>query len=327
MAPPERGRLLCTGDHGAYLAGEHTLSVQHPAFYPLLTDTVLAGPLFPMFALAMLVFPLLGVLNLSQAKRLSESVIVERQINTLIAASLITCLVVALSIVSSLQGFSIPVFWLSLLMVAALGILCYGVTRYSALLGHHVLRRDITYSAVSIALVVALYLGMFWWLEVSYEIPPGIVVFLIPLVILTHSLTEEARRVLERFIYDRRTRTLRARLRDLNRLAGEQADLGGLLSSSLVTISSSVRATYAVVLVFEDNLAHPVGTYHWHESKTPLPREEFLAEDMKHLSQGSLAAPFRDTTLLIPLYAADEQIGALLLGRPENGTIIPAKTC
>ncbi len=286
---------------------------------PLFTDTVLAGPLFPIFTLAMLIFPALTVLNQLHARRLSDSVIVKLQLDTLIAASLVAYLTVILSVVSTMRGFSIPVVWLSLLMVASVGIIGYGVTRYSALIGQRILRRDIVYSAVSIAMVVLIYMGMFWWLNVGYDLPPGIVVFLVPLLILTHSLTEEARRVLERFIYDRRTRTLRSRLRELNRLAGEQADLGGLLSSSLVTISASVRATFAVVLVFDDNLAHPVGAYHWHESKAPLSRMDFLAEEVKHLSQGSLPEPFRDATLLIPLYTAEEQFGALLLGRPENG--------
>ena len=160
---------------------------------------------------------------------------------------------------------------------------------------------------------------MFLWLNVNYNIPAGIVVFLIPLVILSHSVIEEVRRILEYFIYDRRTRALRANLRELTRLAGEQADLDGILSSSLETICSSVRATSAVVLVFEKDLAHPAGSYRWHDSKTPTSRNDFLADDVKQINYGSLLTPFSEITLLIPLYVAEEQMGALLLGRPENG--------
>jgi len=96
-------------------------------------------------------------------------------------------------------------------------------------------------------------------------VPVGIVVFLIPLVIVSHSLTEEGRKVLERLIYDRRTRTLRASLRQLSKLAVEQADLNVVLSRSLEAICHPVLATYGVILVFEGESACPAGSYRWHK--------------------------------------------------------------
>jgi hypothetical protein len=212
-----------------------------------------------------------------------------------------------------------PVFWVSSVLVMAVGFFGMGVMRYSAILGQRILRRDLTYSAVATGLVVLIYLGMFAWLITTYNMPPGIVVFLIPLVILSHSVTEEVRQVLERLVYDQRTRVLRNSLRDLSRLAVEQSDLRSVLSRSLETICYTVRATYGVILIFDQEEACPTGSYRWHDGKLTLLRKDFEADDALHVQPGSLPEPFLETTLLIPLYASQEQIGALLLGRPENG--------
>jgi hypothetical protein len=99
----------------------------------------------------------------------------------------------------------------------------------------------------------------------------------------------------------------------------EQADLGNLLSRSLETICYPVRATYGIILIFDQENACPSGSFRWHDGKQQLLRKDFEADDSKHIEPGSLPEPFIETTLLLPLYASHEQIGALLLGRPENG--------
>jgi hypothetical protein len=80
-----------------------------------------------------------------------------------------------------------------------------------------------------------------------------------------------------------------------------------------------VLATYAVVLIFDGDNASPAGAYRWQDDKTQFSRKDFEADAVKHIYPGTLAEPFLETTLLIPLYVSLNQIGALLLGRPENG--------
>jgi hypothetical protein len=286
---------------------------------PLLVDTQRFNSIYSAYAFSFLLLAGLSVYNLIEAKRLSTSFMAKKQINMLIAASLMTSLATLLSIIGAIPGASIPVFWVSSLLVLAVGFFGFGVTRYSAILGQRILRRDLAYSAIATGLVVLLYLAMFAWLITAYNMDRGIVVFLIPLVIVSHSVTEEMRRVLERLIYDRRTRALRSSLRELNRLAVEHSDLGAVLSRSLETICYTVRATYGVILVFENENACPTGSYRWHDGKQPLLRKDFEADDVRHISPGKFPEPFLETTLLIPLFASLEQIGALLLGRPENG--------
>jgi hypothetical protein len=167
--------------------------------------------------------------------------------------------------------------------------------------------------------VILLYMAMYLWLRVTYDVPEGIVVFLIPLVILSHSMAEELRRVLEHLTYDQKMRSQRAGLRDLSRLAVEQNDLNDMISHSLKAICEPVRATYGVVLVFEGETATVSGSYHWEARAITMSKRGFLADDTSHLNPGSLPEPFFETTLLLPLYSGEVQIGALLLGRPENG--------
>ena len=286
---------------------------------PVLVDTLRFGLLYPFFAFFLILFSALSVINLIRAARRSASVIIKKQFNNLIVASLAASLAAAVSIAGSIPGSSIPAILVSLPLLVAVGFFGYGVARYSALMEHRILRRDIIYNAVATGLVILLYLGIFLWLRVTYDIPDGVIVFLIPLVILSHSVIEEVRRVLDRFIYDRRTRELRANLRKLTRLAGQQASLDEMLSQTLQAICLPVRATYGVVLVFENGVGQPVGAHRWHGEKIQLSSQEYLAEDVRHLNPGELPEPFLEATLLVPLYASEEQIGALILGRPENG--------
>jgi hypothetical protein len=286
---------------------------------PLLVDTQRFDTIYPLYAFCLLWFSSVSVFNLREARRISPSIIIRKQLNILFIASLLALLATILSILGAVPGVSIPVFWISSLLVITVCFLGFGVIRYSAILGQRILRRDLIYSAVSIGVVLLMYLSMFLWLIATYQVPIGIVVFVIPLVILTHSLTEELRKMVERFIYDKRTRVLRSSLRDLSRIAVEQADLSAVLSRSLEAMCYPVLATYAVILVFEGEDACPAGSYRWHDSKMIFNRKDFEADDVKHIYPGSIAEPFLEATLLIPLYISHEQIGTLLLGRPENG--------
>jgi hypothetical protein len=138
-------------------------------------------------------------------------------------------------------------------------------------------------------------------------------------VILSHSVMESVRQLVERFVYDQRTRALRSNLRKLSKLAVEQADLSTLLSRSLETICYPVMAIYGVILIFDGENACPSGSYRWHAGEMQFARKGFETDDVQHINPGTLPEPFIETTLLVPLYASQAQIGILLLGRPENG--------
>lgn len=284
-----------------------------------LIDTLRSGFLYPFFAILFILFSALSVSNLVEAAHQSSSIIHGRQIKILIIANLATTLGIAIFILGSLPGSSIPVILISLPLLLAVIFFGYGVARFSALMEHRVLRRNIIYNGMGTALVVLLYLGIFLWINATYDIPDGVVVFMIPLVILSHSAIEEVHLVLDHFVYDHRTRNLRANLRRLSRLAGEQASFDEMLSQALEAICKPVKATYGVVLLIEKDTAQLAGAFRWYDGGIRLSSQYFLVEDVYHPKPGSLPQPFIDATLLIPLYAAEDQIGVVVLGRPENG--------
>lgn len=286
---------------------------------PNLIDTLQFSLLYPFFAFFLILFSGLSIYNLIQAARLSPSPTLKKQVNFLVVASLTSTLAVIIAIIGTIPGSSTPVMLVSVPLLIAVCFFGYGVARYSALIEQRILRRDIIYNGLATSLVILLYLGMFLWLNATYDIPNGVIVFLIPLAILSHSVVEEVRLILDRLIYDRKTRDLRANLRRLSNLAGEQAGFDDMLSQTLKTICDPVIATYGVVLIIEKDIARSAGAFRWHDSGVQLDSQAFLAEDFHHIKLGSLPEPFIDATLLIPLYAAEEQVGALVLGRPENG--------
>jgi hypothetical protein len=286
---------------------------------PFLVDTLRFGFLYPFLAFFLILFSCLSVYNLVRAAQQSPTIILKKQIHILVVASLAATLATIIAIFGSIPGSSVPAFLISLPLLVAVCCFGFGIARYSTLMEQRVLRRDFIYNGTATSLVVLLYLGIFWWLNATYDIPDSVIVFLIPLVILSHSLIEEVRLVLDRLIYDRRTRDLRANIRKLGRLAGEQAGFSEMLSRTLETICNPVRATYGVVLTIENGTVQPAGAFHWHGGSNELSSQNFLAEDVCHLQPGSLPEPFIEATLLIPLYVAEDQVGTLVLGRPENG--------
>ena len=121
---------------------------------PLLVDHQKFNSMYTVYAFSFLILSGLSVFNLIEAKRLSTSFMAKKQINMLIAASLMISLATILSIIGALPRVSIPVFWVSGLLVIAVGFFGFGVMRYSAILGQRILRRDLTYSAIATGLVI-----------------------------------------------------------------------------------------------------------------------------------------------------------------------------
>ena len=97
-------------------------------------------------------------------------------------------------------------------------------------------------------------------------------------------------------------------------------DLGAKnLSMTLDSLSTSVRAVFGLILLFEDGSVRLAAAYRWHQNNLQLSPHDLAADDVLHLEPGQFSPPLTEAALLIPLYAATEQLGALILGRPVNG--------
>jgi uncharacterized membrane protein YhaH (DUF805 family) len=196
----------------------------------------------------------------------------------------------------------------------------YGVARYSALVEGRTIRRDFLYNLTLLGFVVTIYSFASLLLVRVYLAPAMILVFVPLLAVLTHSLLVSTHRLIDWFFYRRETRQLRTNLQQLIRLVGEGAALDESLDFVLTTLCASVRASYGLIFVFEESSLHLAAGYQWHAGEVSLKKEDLACDDLVYLASGRFSIPLEEATLLIPLYAETEQIGAIILGSPINSS-------
>lgn len=287
---------------------------------PLYLNSLRAGPLYSIFGIALIVLTSLSVVHLVRSASVAPAEIVRRQLMTLVTATVITGLIAPVSLLSSgLNIFPIPMVILSGVLAVFVGMIGYGVARYSALVEKRTIDRDFFYNLVGVTVMVGIYIGAGWLLVLAYQAPKVILIFFPLLGVLTHTGLNAASIFLDWLFYRGETRLLRANLHGLRRLAGESENLKTLLDQTLDALCGPIKATYGLILTYDDGTANQIAEYHWRRPRLELPSGLLLADDLIHLTPGHFPAPLEDAALLVPLYIESEQVGALILGCPANG--------
>lgn len=287
---------------------------------PLYLNSLHAGPLYSIFGIALIVLTILSVIHLVRSAFIAPTEIVRRQLMTLVTATLITGLIAPVSLVSSgLDLFPMPMVVMSGVLAVFVAMIGYGVARYSALVEKRTIDRDFFYNVIGITAMTGIYIAASWILYFAYQAPKVIVIFIPLLGVFTHTGLNAASIFLDWLFYRGETRRLRANLRDLRRLAGESENMQVMLDQILGALCGSIKATYGLILTFENGNARQIAEYRWKRSRIELPSSLLTADDFIHLSPGHFPAPLADAALLVPLYIESEQVGALVLGYPANG--------
>jgi hypothetical protein len=293
---------------------------------PLYLNSLQAGPLYSVFGLALIVLTTTSAVNLARSVRVAPTETTRRQLETLTIATLIAGLVGPLSLIASgLDLFPIPMVAMSLVLAVFVGMVGYGVARYSALVEGRTIRRDFIYNLTLIASITIFYLLASRLLVVAYEAPRVIALFIPILAIFTHSAMTLAPRLLDQFFYQPKTRRLRSNLRQLSRLAGEGEAFKENLDATLNALCASVRAKYGIIFTFDGETARSLSDFRWRGLPIEVPARSLSADDASHLDAGHFPAPLEEASLLMPLFAEAEQVGALLLGQPTNGVKFAAE--
>ncbi len=290
---------------------------------PLYLNISRTGPLYPFFLALGLLLIGMSLVNLLRSAHVAPTNIPRQRFLTLAAATLIAGLALPLSSAGWLLGLRIPTVVGSLLLGLAIVLIGYGVASYSALVEGRTIRRDFYYNAIAISIVTGLYSSVTWVSVQLFDVPGVAFILVVLLAVITHSLVDVARRSLTPFLYRQDTRQIRANLHNLASIAGEQGTLDEHLSITLDSLCTSVRAIFGLILLFEDGKENNVrlaAAYHWRQDDVPLSQPDLSADDVLHLNPGQFPPPLTEAALLIPLYADAEQLGALVLGRPVNGT-------
>lgn len=285
---------------------------------PLYLNSLEGGPLYPVFGAWILIFTGWSFVNLLRSARAANSIILRKQLETLATATLVAGLGGPIAILGSWFDVSVPIVAVSLPLGIAVGMVGYGVARYSALVEGRTMRRDFFYSAAFLVGLVIFFLLGTWMLLQIYRLPPVIYVVVVLMAILTQSLYGVGEHWLDKIIYQRDTRTLRTSLRQLNLIATEQADLQERVHLALVSICLTVRATYGILFENEERVK-VLTTHEWSDAQIEVTAKDLEADDAMPLAPNHFASPLHEATLMVPLYAENAQIGALILGRPVNG--------
>ena len=290
-----------------------------PAGDPLYLNTLEAGPLYPFFLALGLLYTAVSLVNLLRSAHAAPANMPRSQFLILAAATLMAGLIAPLSIAGSILGLRVPMVAVSLLFGFAVVLIGYGVAHYSALVDGRTIRHDFYYTVIATGLVTGLYLLATRVSVQFFGVPAAAYVFIVLLAIITHSLVDVTRRYLDSFFHRRDLRQVQANLHKLASLADEQDGLDENLSITLDSLCASVRAIFGLILLFEDGNVRLAAAYRWHQNNPRLSPHDLAADDVLHLEPGQFSPPLTEAALLIPLYAATEQLGALILGRPVNG--------
>lgn len=287
---------------------------------PLYLNSLQAGPLYSLFGVALVILTTVSAINLARSARVAPSETTRRQLETLTTATIVAGLVGPISLVASgLNLFPIPMVAMSLVLLVFVGMVGYGVARYSALVEGRTIRRDFIYNMVLITSITLIYLLASRTLVLSYQAPTVIALFIPIIAIFTHSAMTIAPRLLDNIFYQHETRRLRSNLRQLSRLAGEGESLKENLDATLNALCSSVRATYGLIFTFDGETARSFSDFRWRGLPIEIPARTLSTDDVAHVEARRFPAPLDEAALLVPLYTEAEQVGALLLGQPSNG--------
>jgi hypothetical protein len=285
---------------------------------PLYLSALVPGPLYPLYMFGLLVFTCLSLINLIRSARVAPTVIQRKQLNLMVAATVIAGLAGPISFISYRLDFSMPRVIVTLLLGSAVFMIGYGVARYSALIEGRVIGRDFLYNGLVILLIATVYMFVVWSSVVFYGVPVVALSIVAILAVLSHSLVDIGRRLFDFLFYDRETRELRAQLRHLAQRAYKAESLAENLSSALETLCRFVHASYGLILLFKDEDLQLAAAYRWRHPLPGLQRSDLVSDDVVHLPPKRFAPPLEEATLLIPLYAGEIQQGVLIMGSPEN---------
>lgn len=286
---------------------------------PLFLNSLHPGPFYLLLISLFLLFIGMCLANLIRSASEVSFSIPRRQFILLAWATLIVGLTGLVAFTDAAFNLSLPRVILSILSGGAVVLAGYGVARYSALMEGRTIRLDFVYNAVAIGSITALYLLVTWLSAQIFNVPTAAFVLVVLLAIVTHSAIDFGRRRLDALFYRRGNSQLRANLRRLASIVGEQG-LQENLNLALDSMCAAVRATYGLILVIKTGWVEQIARYRWQGGAVTLSPGDLSSDDVMHLEAGQFPPPLAEAALLIPLYTETEQIGAIILGRPVNGT-------
>jgi len=286
---------------------------------PLYLSSIIPGPLYAAFIFFLLLFTGLSIYNLARSSRSAKTTFYKNRINSLIIATIVAGLAGPIAIIGSGFGIKIPIVVITVVLSLTMLQIGYSVASYSAMRDGRTIQRDFFYSIISVGILIILYTSITRVIDILFELPSFIYIFVVTLAIISHSLTDTARKKLDSHFFKQEFQQVRSSLRDIARVAGEPI-ASEALNIALEAICTSVQATYGLLLEIKEEEAYVLGKHkiELQLGKLEIDIEHFLADDLVLLELNHLPVPLEEIVLILPMYQESKQIGALLLARPKN---------
>jgi hypothetical protein len=278
------------------------------------------GPLYPLFVLYLVAVPMLSTYNLAMAWRQARGPVIRKQLGLLAWAAALAVFAGAYTGVSVWLGLGAPLVITSLALAAGVALLGYSVARYNALVEGRALGVDLPYTALAMGLVVATYLLAAWISNVLFGVPFIAFVFVIMLAIVSHSLYDRGRSILDRVFYRQRQQELRADLRRVVNRIQPQADIREGLRAVLETLCRALSTAQGWVALREGTGFTPAAHYGRVVLPESLPADPLTVQEAS-LSHGTDAEQLGGMAVVVPLHAGGKQLGAIVLGERRDGLV------
>ena len=278
-------------------------------------------PSYAIFLVLLALLPLWTMWNFYEARLLARSPNVRRQLLHLLVATAVTYVGGLYTGLAIYLGWPLNFFPNYALFGVGVILLGYGVVAYDSLLSGRSIERDALYSITGVGLITILYTLVAWALWLNGSISIGALVIFLICAVVSHTLSDAGRTLLDRIFYRGRLRKLRLDLQQLAHETGRANSLPEQLDLVLESICRSVGVQDGFIAVRQDH-SQSFGVTNcrntrWH-GRTFGGMALVSNEIVELVKTGAATrSEVEGMALLVPIYVKRNQIGALVLG-PKN---------
>lgn len=195
------------------------------------------------------------------------------------------------------------------LILSSVAVLGFSVARYQTLMEQRATLQDFPVSALAVFALAAIYILIAWLLGFS----PTAIILIAALAVLTHSIYNLVREILDR-LRSKDENECRRQFRRLENLARAGVSMRNRLQDGLRIMCQSLEATGGFIAVREGTDYVVSNTYHSIPLGKKLPVGEFACDDICK-SPGELAG---QVAWLAPGYGGGEQVAIIGIGAPRT---------
>jgi hypothetical protein len=273
------------------------------------------GDLYPVYGISLIVVMVLSLYNLWKARWISKASFLQKPFNLLLIANGLSILAILYEFLSTQYRWIAPMWPGELCLGLSAILLGYSVVYMNAINEGRVIGRDFSFGSIAMGMVVGLYLLAAYFSRVTLGVPFIAFIFIILLAIFSHSLIDWGRGRLEKFIYRSHTYPhLRGELREFSRTTSSEHDVQERIRTLLKSLCRNLKTNSGIVALRDGDTFTPLVNWKGEGLIHFLNSDDLITDEIRQLLPNDYAKGQVQVSIVVPLVAGGEQIGALILG-------------